>query len=29
VASMNHIDLLFPGGFATLGTPLGIVSQLT
>ncbi|HLP83353.1 MAG TPA: proprotein convertase P-domain-containing protein, partial [Phycisphaerales bacterium] len=28
VASMNHIDLLFPGGFATLGTPLGIVASV-
>jgi hypothetical protein len=23
VAEMNRYDLLFPGGFATLGTPLG------
>lgn len=29
VASMNHIDLLFPGGFATLGTPLGLNAPLT
>lgn len=29
VAEMNHYDLLFPGGFATLGTPLGRTSLIT
>jgi subtilisin family serine protease/subtilisin-like proprotein convertase family protein len=29
VASMNHIDLLFPGAFATLGTPLGITAPVS
>lgn len=29
VAEMNHFDLLFPGGFATLGTPLGRTVSIT
>lgn len=29
VAEMNHYDRLFPGAFATLGTPLGVTSSIT
>jgi hypothetical protein len=29
VASMNHYDRLFPGAFATLGTPLGRFAQVS
>jgi subtilisin family serine protease/subtilisin-like proprotein convertase family protein len=29
VASMDHFDLVFPGGFATLGTPLGRTASIT
>lgn len=29
VAAMDHFDLLFPGGFATLGTPLGRTGAVT
>ncbi|HYF15014.1 MAG TPA: sensory rhodopsin transducer [Phycisphaerales bacterium] len=29
VAEMSHYDLLFPGGFATLGTPLGRFAAIT